>query len=321
MSVPRPKADRAEGISNVLAEIRRLVAHGGPPPQPDQAPMVVTARVTAGTGDERQPDPARSLALSVELPMSGSVQPASASGTFLAGPASAPVRDGRQAPAPGPVAGDKVAAFRLDPDAMVPASAQAGPLRLSPRLAARDDPGGDADADHPAMSAVPAPPASPAHGIFPLPADRHPARPAVAPLMPPDAESPWPAGPAIAREPQPIPHPSSPAPDGTVPTPSGPRAGAPAATLLSNGKPDMQAHANSPAAPMHADPVSDRFPQGVGGALPSDEENPLRALLREVVREEFAGELTRSLDDNLRRMVRAEIAAALTEALVRRPPG
>lgn len=83
----------------------------------------------------------------------------------------------------------------------------------------------------------------------------------------------------------------------------------------------MQAHANSPAAPMHADPVSDRFPQGVGETLPGDEENPLRALLREVVREEFAGELTRSLDDNLRRMVRAEIAAALTEALVRRPRG
>lgn len=316
MSVPRPRADRAEDISDVLAEIRRLVARGGPAPQLDPAPMVVTARVTAGTGDERQPNPAQSLALSVELPMSGSAQPASASGTFPAEAAGASVKGGGQAAGVGSVAGDKVAPFRLDPDAMVPLAAQAGPLRLSSRLAARDDPGRDADTDHPAMSAVPAPPASPVHGIFPLPADRHPARPGVESLMPPEAERPWPAGPEIAPELQPPPNPPLPAPDGAAPTTSGTRAGEPADTFLSNGKPDMQAYANNPAAP-----ASDRLPQGVGDALPGDEENPLRALLREVVREEFAGELTRSLDDNLRRMVRAEIAAALTEALVRRPRG
>lgn len=317
MSVPLPRIERPDDMGDVLAEIRRLVARGGPASRLDQAPMVVTARVTAGTGDERQPNPAQSLALPVELPMSGSGRPVSASGTFPAGPASALVKDGRQAPAVGPIAGDKVAPFRLDPDAMVSAAAQAGPLRLSPRLAARDDPGDAADADHPAMSAVPVPPAGPVHGIFPLPADRSAARSAVDPLMPPKAESPWPAGRDIAPEPQPLP----PGRDGPAPTPSGPCADTPADALLSNGKPDMQAYANSPAAPMHADPVSDRFPQGVGEALPGDEENPLRALLREVVREEFAGELTRSLDDNLRRMVRAEIAAALTEALVRRPRG
>ena len=62
-------------MGDVLAEIRRLVARGGPASQLDQGPMVVTARVTAGTGDERQRNPAQSLALSVELPMSGSAQP------------------------------------------------------------------------------------------------------------------------------------------------------------------------------------------------------------------------------------------------------
>ncbi|MBB1498317.1 hypothetical protein [Paracoccus sp. MC1862] len=317
MSVPRPRIERPDDMGDVLAEIRRLVARGGPASQLDQGPMVVTARVTAGTGDERQRNPAQSLALSVELPMSGSAQPASASRTFPADSTSVIVKDGRQAPAPGPVAGDKVAPFRLDPDAMVPAAGQGGPLRLTPRPAAKDDAGADADADHPPMSAIPAPPASPVHSIFLPPADTQPARPAVGPLMPPAAERPWPAGSDIAPEPQP----PLPAPDGTAPTTSGPRTGEPADTLLSNGKPDMQAHANSPAAPMHADPVSGRFPQGVGEGLPGDEENPLRALLREVVREEFAGELTRSLDDNLRRMVRAEIAAALTEALVRPPRG
>lgn len=81
----------------------------------------------------------------------------------------------------------------------------------------------------------------------------------------------------------------------------------------------MQAHANSTVSPLQPHPASYAADTAAAGQ-PSqgEEDNPLRLLLREIVRDEFEGELQRRLDDDLRRMVRSEIAAALTEALTRR---
>lgn len=81
----------------------------------------------------------------------------------------------------------------------------------------------------------------------------------------------------------------------------------------------MQAHANSTVSPLQPHPPSYAADTAAAGQ-PSqgEEDNPLRLLLREIVRDEFEGELQRRLDDDLRRMVRSEIAAALTEALTRR---
>ena len=93
----------------------------------------------------------------------------------------------------------------------------------------------------------------------------------------------------------------------------------------------MQAYPIGAISPLHAEPVmagaAERCAHGQGAAptlaaahpAPGAEENPLRALLREVVREEFEAEMQRRLDDSLRGMIRGEIVVALTEALVRRP--
>ena len=95
----------------------------------------------------------------------------------------------------------------------------------------------------------------------------------------------------------------------------------------------MHAHPTGVVSPLHAEPMmasapercaQNMVPAASSAAAPASpspviEENPLRALLREVVREEFEAEMQRRLDDNLRGMIRGEILVALTEALVRRP--
>ena len=98
----------------------------------------------------------------------------------------------------------------------------------------------------------------------------------------------------------------------------------------------MHAYPTGVVSPLHAEPVTagaaERcahnaahvIPPAAASAhgapaAPAAEENPLRALLREVVREEFEAEMQRRLDENLRSMIRGEIVVALTEALVRRP--
>lgn len=84
----------------------------------------------------------------------------------------------------------------------------------------------------------------------------------------------------------------------------------------------MQAYPTGVVSPLHAESpmtgLADRCAHGHAAASAA-EENPLRALLREVVREEFEGEMQRRLDDTLRGMIRSEIVVALTEALLRRP--
>ena len=111
---------------------------------------------------------------------------------------------------------------------------------------------------------------------------------------------------------------------GTIrPMDTDPLASGPPDTTPFSREPDMQAYANTPASllPPAMPLMLERPAAEAANNLQGEEENPLRALLREVVREEFEGELKRSLDDNLRRLVRTEIAAALTEALMRRPKG
>ena len=97
----------------------------------------------------------------------------------------------------------------------------------------------------------------------------------------------------------------------------------------------MHAYPTGVVSPLHAEPMMAGAPErcaqnmvpaassaaapAPASASPVTEENPLRALLREVVREEFEAEMQRRLDDNLRGMIRGEIVVALTEALVRRP--
>lgn len=311
MSVPRPRAERPDDMGDVLAEIRRLVAHGSSPaPHPGERPMVVTARVVSG--DEGQPNMQQSLALSVELPMSGAAHPGNASPSAPVGPdgtasVSLPVAGGGQADT------RQAVPFRLNPDAMIPAADPSGPLRLPPSLSVVEDAPGDTEHPCPAAGMV--------HDVDPLQGADHGSEPP----MPFEQPLPLPDDPRPRR---------AEAPPATIaavaPFPSAmirqadmdPRASGPTDTTPLTREPDMQAHANTPASPMQAEPamqlVSER---PAPDTLHDDGENPLRALLREVVREEFEGELKRNLDDNLRRMVRAEIAAALTEALVRKPRG
>lgn len=118
------------------------------------------------------------------------------------------------------------------------------------------------------------------------------------------------------------PAPATPFPDRQPAAPL--RSSGPPCTVSLEKEPAMPAHANSPVNPLHAAsmPFASECPaSGPADSLQGDAEIPLRALLRQVVREELEGELQRQLDDSLRRMVRHEIAAALTEALMRRPQG
>ena len=50
---------------------------------------------------------------------------------------------------------------------------------------------------------------------------------------------------------------------------------------------------------------------------PSMDAHPLRQLLREAIRDEMRGEIGQQIDTELRRVVREELAAALTEAFGR----
>lgn len=320
MSAPRPRIERPDDMGDVLAEIRRLVAHGSSPtPHQGDRPMVVTARVVAG--DERQPNTPQSLALSVELPMTGAAL--AGNGAIASAPVgpmgeasvSLPVAGVGQAPAPRNGAVQQAVPFRLNPEAMIPAADPAGPLRLPRSLCVVEEAPGGAEAAHPS------PAAGQVHDTESLEGAEHRGKP---PML---SERPLPRPEETRAEPTEGPPAAVAA---VAPFPSAmirqadtdPRASGPTDPTPFIREPDMQAHANTPASPMQAEPamqlVSERpAPE----ALHGDEENPLRALLREVVREEFEGELKRNLDDNLRRMVRAEIAAALTEALVRKSRG
>lgn len=282
--------------------------------------MVVTARVIAGPGDNRQTAAPQSLALSVELPMSagqpgGNAQtaaPDGQSGVSIPFPTAPAVRD--------------ILAFRPDADGPEAAAGRVSRLRLTPDLSVTtgtrlrpvadgDDPSdmtfgpvpqdmqsmtGRQQGDDPTISSGES---VPSHQSADIQALSGPV-PAVVPAAQDAAPAPVHAPPR---------------------TDPGPLAGGPPDTQTLNREPEMQAYANSPVTPMHADPAvhrqPERFAPGASEAVSGEDENPLRALLREVVREEFEGELARSLDENLRRMVRHEIAAALTEALVRRPRG
>jgi len=339
MSNPQPRVERPDDMGDVLAEIRRLVARGSAAQQPGGQAMIVTARVIAG--EERQSSAAQSLALSVEVPMAAAAQQDSAAGSGgmslcvdALGPASRRDQGTGHHPAP------QDAPFRLNPDAMIPA-AEPPPrphrLRLTPD---RSDKGGGTrtDAEHPSIPQGSGP-IDDGDGTCPV---QHPVelwrdeadhRPS--PLATAEAE----AQPLCAEHPPARRHEGQdnaaakpggqamdnlPSAAATPLQPAAMKAGAADRIESFNREPQMQAYANSPVSPLHADSaphLCERPAPNAAENLRGDEENPLRALLREVVREEFEGELTRSLDDNLRRMVRTEIAAALTEALVRRPRG
>lgn len=319
MSVPCPKVQRPDDMGDVLAEIRRLVAHGGPVPQPDARAMVVRARVVAG--EDGQPNTSQSLALSVELPMSGAAQPETAIGAGASanvnGTANALSSTGEQSStASGSAPVPEATPLRLNRNAMLAAADPTERLRLPPSLSVmegtrhwrgeKDPPsssgkvqGAGAQASDPPIPSRPAPRQEEEQA--------HTEKDAAATGMRtmPDAPAPPPiAGTIRSMDTDP---PASGSPD----------------TTPFNREPDMQAYANTPASPLPlAMPLMPERPAAeAANGLQDEEENPLRALLREVVREEFEGELKRSLDDNLRRLVRTEIAAALTEALMRRPKG
>lgn len=155
------------------------------------------------------------------------------------------------------------------------------------------------------------------------------------------AFAPVPAGPALPDLPDalPAPTPRTAGADGdatAAPADTDPSSGLSQDPTPSSNK-DMTMHAYPTAvSPLHTEPtmtsLAERCHPGplmapaagpVAMASPSApamaEENPLRALLREVVREEFEAEMQRRLDDSLRGMIRSEIVVALTEALIRRP--
>lgn len=203
----------------------------------------------------------------------------------------------------------------LKPESMVAAadgaSQPAGRLRLSPDRAA---------------ACPPLPPETAAFNAEPPASDLPPDAPAAAPEAAPVPDA--------RPDPQPVQAAgdSPPAAPKTETRASGPHD----VTSPSNKETAMQAYPTGAISPLHAEPVmagaAERCAHGQGAAqaapaptlaaaqpAPGAEENPLRALLREVVREEFEAEMQRRLDDSLRGMIRGEIVVALTEALVRRP--
>lgn len=204
--------------------------------------------------------------------------------------------------------------LRLNPEAMIAMADAAdhspAPLRLS----------GDTAAIQPPATA----PAEAAWGAEQPAADLPPDTIAVAPGTPQMADA------ASADTP--------PAPDAGDSPPAEPEAETPVCgandlTSPSNKETTMHAYPTGVVSPLHAEPVTagaaERCAHNAAHVIPPAtasahaapvaEENPLRALLREVVREEFEAEMQRRLDENLRSMIRGEIVVALTEALVRRP--
>ena len=204
--------------------------------------------------------------------------------------------------------------LRLNPEAMIAMADAAGhspaPLRLS----------GDTAAVQPSATA----PEEGGWGAEQPAADLLPDTIAVAPGTPQMAA-------AASADTQPAPDAGdSPhaEPDAEIPV-----CGANDLTSPSNKETTMHAYPTGVVSPLHAEPVTagaaERCAHNAAHVIPPAaasahaapvaEENPLRALLREVVREEFEAEMQRRLDENLRSMIRGEIVVALTEALVRRP--
>jgi hypothetical protein len=107
---------------------------------------------------------------------------------------------------------------------------------------------------------------------------------------------------------------------GTDPEPCGLAVGAPQGTAVpaaqrqADGKPDDTANARSPAELSIADPAPDNIPaeprlfEGEIGLL---DEDTLRDIIADVVREELQGVLGQRITRNVRKMVRREIRLAL----------
>lgn len=92
--------------------------------------------------------------------------------------------------------------------------------------------------------------------------------------------------------------------------------------IIANGDITVQTCPNDDIGPLHhhtatALAVPTRPAEAVPAAPETEDDNPLRALLRKAVRDELEREMRRRLDDDLRRMIRAELSDALSEALVR----
>lgn len=198
------------------------------------------------------------------------------------------------------------APLRLRPDALIPA--ETPPIDAAPAASPED--------------AGPLPPAGQKHAGPPT---LQAAAPAVQDPLPPTA-----AQPTIRPD---IPAPHGPAPHG--PALHGPALHGPAAvSQLSENRifdegTNMLASHDTTVQPLHPGavaaaeaPVAEPAHQLHVAQTPRPDpapaaDHPLRALLREAVRDELECEMRHRLDTELRQMIRAELSAALTEALAR----
>lgn len=286
MERPRTSA-RGDDLGDVLASIRRLIAQetaparadgSGPVDRPAEGPVGATGAGASPQPSGSAPGEETGLPLSPgrTMAMTSSLAEAVEAAAARMADTARRVEAARSVPAEPP--------FRLNPDALIPAAAACAPapeptLRLSPRLSVLE---GGAEA---APSASRTPSGALATG-------------------PDAAPTPQQGVPQVEAEPGFAALPDTAAETATV------RA--------------LAARLNDDHAGLIAPPITrDRdepFPN-LAATVSADiateqtmDAHPLRNLLRDAIRDELRGEFADRLDSDLRRLVREELAAALTEA-------